>query len=164
MALLKQPDHSSSLPLCSSMLRFLAERTCLETFVIHDWLSTIGDRELHQIEQGAFGIVSPDQQRTGSAQEKDIAGMVTIAVGAEAGRFISREVVIKNLNLFISRLMLTACAERLRRTGSLHIAERLSLSSDRPPAVMVTATGLLETAQSEDRIVNSLLKMSSALQ
>lgn len=149
------------------MLAFLIEREALgtvESFVIHDWLNTIGDRELHQLEQGAFGIVNPDQERSASAQEKDIAGMVVIAVGAEAGRSISREAVIRHVDLFITRLMLAACAERLRRAGWVHIVERLRISSGRPPAVTVTETGKREIAKSEDRVVNSLLRVSSTTQ
>lgn len=164
MNLTKHSDQLHELTLCSSLLQFLAVREDLSTFVVHDWLITLGDRDLHRVEQDAYDIVQATHPGPISAQGKDIAALVTIAVGAEAGHRISREVVLKNLDLFIARLMLTACAERLRRAGWVYITEKTSLSSSNPPAVTFSATGLLEAAQSEDKIVSSLLKMSSALQ
>jgi len=151
---------STDYPLSASLARLTAAFSGKTRITTQDWLQSLDGKQLAHVESGTHEITNPAQPKVLTLKEKqDLSGVAVVLVGLEAGAKTSPAFAIKHIDVFLTRLMLSACAERLRRLGWVRVHESFRITSAAAPQVSFTEAGLIGAARSADPNITALVAL-----
>lgn len=147
-----------------SLEEFIDQLPSAADFKIHDWLKTLGTRQLRRIEKDAIKYCDCDAYP--AMQQKEAYNLIEVALMAYVAENCSEvdtEEDIDFLDILLVGLAVAACVERLKRAGWVILTSRLGILLQGSRPYRVTQKGLDEGFWSHDPITLWVLGVDLAI-